>query len=31
MKSAASEEKYKTYKNLFEKLKLKSKKNYYVK
>ena len=29
-KSAESEEKYKNYKNLFEKLKIKSKKNYYA-
>ena len=29
-KSAESEEKYKSYKNLFEKLKIKSKKNYYA-
>ena len=29
-KSAESEEKYKNYKNLFEKLKIKAKKNYYA-
>ena len=29
-KSAESEEKYKNYKNLFEKLKIKSNKNYYA-
>ena len=30
MKSAESKEKYKNYKNLFEKLRIKSKKNYYT-